>query len=183
MSITQLLAEEVQAHYFIKKLLNDEHEAKDMLRTNKVSQAFHANKSCGPEEVFNVGNKVMLATLHCWCEYKAGDKNCVAKFFLQFDGPHFITHAFPNPSVYTLDLPNSPNMFPTFHASLLKQFENDCNLFPGREHPMPGPVVTVDGMEEYTIEKIVNGHRKGCGTQYLVHWISYLSNHDQWMPR
>ncbi len=42
------------------------------------------------------------------------------------------------------------NIFPTFHAFLLKPFyPNDDTLFPSRAHPSPGPIVTEDGVEEY----------------------------------
>jgi hypothetical protein len=42
-------------------------------------------------------------------------------------------------SNYTLDLPNSPNIFPTFHASQLSPYiENDAELFPDCELPKPG---------------------------------------------
>jgi hypothetical protein len=131
LSVTTPPLEERQARTICKQILDDEQEAKDMLLTNKISQAFHANKSRGAEDMFNVGDKVMLATLHCCWEYKAGDKNHVAKFFPRFDGPHAVTEAFADSSVYTLDLPNSPDVFPTFHAWLLKHFhENDGALFP-----------------------------------------------------
>jgi hypothetical protein len=63
----------------------------------------------------------------------------------------------PETSNYTLNLPNSPNTFPTFHASKLKCFhENDPSLFPGRAHAEPGLVVGEDGLEEYMIEEIVD---------------------------
>jgi hypothetical protein len=43
----------------------------------------------------------------------------VAKFMPYFDGPYTIIDTHPETSNYTLDLPNSPNIFPTFHASQL----------------------------------------------------------------
>jgi hypothetical protein len=85
----------------------------------------------GPEEHYLVGDRVMLATLHCRRDFKAGDQSRVAKFFPCWDGPFSVTKAFPETSSYTLHLPNSPNVFPTYHASLLKRFnKNDASLFP-----------------------------------------------------
>jgi hypothetical protein len=119
-------------------------------------QAFFANKTCGDEEVYLIRDRVMLATLH-HRNYKAGDQSRVAKFFPCWDGPFTVTKTFPETSSYTLHLPNSPNVFPTYHASLLKQFhKNDASLFPSHELARPGPVVTEDGLEEYHIEKIVD---------------------------
>jgi hypothetical protein len=104
-----------------------------------------------------VGDKVMLVTLHRRREFKAGDKNRVAKFFPRWDGPFTVTKSFSETSSYTLNLPNSPNAFPTFHASLLKRFnENDAMLFPSHELERPGPILTENRLEEYHIERIVD---------------------------
>ncbi|PBK65753.1 hypothetical protein ARMSODRAFT_978194 [Armillaria solidipes] len=47
-------------------------------------------------------------------------------------------------------MPNSPACFNTFHISELRKFiPNDKDLFPSRDHPSPGPVVTEDGLEEH----------------------------------
>ena len=145
----------------------------------KISQAYHANKVRGPEEIFKVGDKVMLSTMNRRKEYKSGDPKRVAKFFPRFDGPYNIIDTFPEFSAYKLDLPNQPNVFPTFHASQLKRFnENNASLFPSREHPCPGPIVTSDGVEEYTIERIIDQRRRGRGFQYLVRWKGYGAEED-----
>lgn len=133
-TISDGTSEETAACNMITQIEADVCEAKDALLGAKIMQAFCANKACGPEDVYLVGDKVMLATLHRRREFKAGDKTRVAKFFPQWDGPFTVIKSFPETSSYTLNLPNSPNVFPTFHASLLKRFnENDATLFPSRE--------------------------------------------------
>ena len=47
-----------------------EREAKDNLTATKVLQAYHADKVRGPCEIFEVGDWVMLSTLHCCDAYK-----------------------------------------------------------------------------------------------------------------
>jgi hypothetical protein len=48
----------------------------------------------------------------------------------RFDGPFVVTKANPSKSAYTLDLPNEPDRFPTFHASQLQKFvPNDDDKF------------------------------------------------------
>jgi Chromo (CHRromatin Organisation MOdifier) domain len=90
----------------------------------------------------------------------------------------------PEFSAYTLDLPNSPNIFPTFHASQLKRFNtNDAELFPSREHARPGAIMTSEGLEEYAIEKIIDEKKKGRGYQYLVRLVGYGPEEDRWLPR
>jgi hypothetical protein len=86
-------------------------------------------------------------------------------------------------STYKLELPNNPNTFPIFHASELKRFiANDPDLFPSHELTKPGPVVTSEGEVEWTIEKIVDEHKRGKGKQYLVKWVGYGEEENRWLP-
>jgi hypothetical protein len=102
----------------------------------------------------------------------------------QFDGPYKIVDSFPETSVYTLDLPNSPDIFPSFHASELMPYHpNDAILFPHRELPMPGPVLAEDGIEEWTVDSIIDEWKRGRGYQYLVRWAGWDSSADRWLPR
>ena len=53
-------------------------------------------------------------------------------------------------------MPNCPQFYSTFHASLLKPFiANDPRMFPLRVQETPGTVVTDKG-EEWFIERIVD---------------------------
>jgi hypothetical protein len=100
------------------------------------------------------------------------------------DGPYTIVRAFPEKSEYTLQLPNNPTAFPGFHASLLKPFvPNDAELFPSREFSRPPPILTDEGKEENLIERIVDARKRGRGRQYLVRWIGFGKDHDEWLPR
>jgi hypothetical protein len=147
-------------------------------------QAFFANKSQGDEDTYLVGDKVMLAMLNRWQEFKAGDNSRVAKFFPCYDGPFSVTKAFHEMSSYTLHLPNSPNVFPTYHASLLKHHvENDAEPFPSCELERPGPVMTKNDLEEYDVEKIIDERKRGHGYQYLVRWSGYFEGNNLWLPQ
>ena len=110
-----------------------------------------------------------------------GDKR-VAKFMVRYDGPYKVIKASPDSSVYTLELPPHLDIFPTFHASLLKPFiPNDDQAFPSRSHEEPPPVITSDG-PEYLVERILDRRRIGRGFQYLVRWFGYGAQHDSWLP-
>jgi len=53
-------------------------------------------------------------------------------------------------STITLDIPNAPNIFPTFHTSHIKPFkQNDNSKWPSRTLEKPGPVDFVDGHPEH----------------------------------
>jgi len=167
----------------IENLKWDVEDAKDHLLEAKCLQAFYANRDHGPEDVFQVGDKVMLSTLHCRREFTTNDPSCVAKFITCFDGPYVIINSMPEFSAYTLDLLNLPNIFPTFLSSQLKHFtENDASLFPSCEHARPGPVMTAEGFEEYTIKKILDEQCQGRGYQYLVQWVGHRPEEDHWLP-
>jgi hypothetical protein len=106
----------------------------------------------------------------------------VAKFFPHYDGPHVIIDVHSATSSYTLELPNSPNIFPTFYASKLKHFfKNDATLFPSQELPQLGPILTSDGLEEFQVQEIIDSHWRGRGYLFLVQWTGYGADHDQWL--
>jgi Chromo (CHRromatin Organisation MOdifier) domain len=159
-------------------------EAKDNLLLAKIFQTHHANIHRSPEPPFQVGDKVMLSTLHRRQEFKKKGEKRAAKFFPRYDGPYNIIDEHSATSNYTLELPNNPNTYPTYHASELKNFvANDPVLFPGREQSQPLPVLTEDGLEEFLVQEILDSRRRGRGWQYLVRWVGYSAEHDRWLSR
>ena len=150
-------AEAVRTQDLIKTIETNIAEAKDNLVQAKVFQTHYANLNQSPNLPFNIGDKVMLSTLHHRQEYKKKGEKRATKFFPRYDGPYNITDVHAETLNYTLELPNSPNTFPTYHASELKAFLlNDNTLFPSREVPQPQPIVTSDGLEEYHVKEIIN---------------------------
>ena len=112
-------------------------------------------------------------------EYKSKGDGCTTKFFPRYDGSYIIINAHPETSNYTLELPNLPNVFPTFHSSELKPYlKNNPILFPSREMAEPQPVVTNQGLEEYLVNEIIDSCRRGRGYQYLVQWTGYGPEHN-----
>lgn len=174
--------EEQRAVTLLSQLKHDLMEAQDNLLAAKASQATHVNKSRAPTITFKIGDRVLLATKHRRREYiQKGDKR-VAKFMPRYDGPYLVLDTHPETSTYTLDLPNSPNIFPTFHISQLRPYhQNDADLFPSREQPRPGPVVTEDGQHENFIERIVDERKVGRGKKYLVRWVGFGEADDEWL--
>lgn len=84
--------------------------------------------------------------------------------------------------MYTLDLPEHSNIFPTFHSLLLHPFiPNDDTLFLSHARDQPGPMVLDDSSEEFVVERILNRCRCGEGFQYLVCWQEYGPQHNMWL--
>ena len=171
-----------QARELIQRMQLTVSEAQDNLISTKVSQAFHANKSRTAAFPFKVGDKVVLSTLHRRREIRANDPNRVAKFMPRFDGPFVIKNTDERHSTVTLDLPNLPNLFPVFHTSEVKPFfENDDTLFPSRALVPPDPV-TLNGQQEFFIDKIVDERKRGKKTLYKVRWQGEGPEGDLWLP-
>src|SRR5271155_281878 len=77
-------------------------------------------------------------------------------------------------SMVTLDNPNAPNLFPTFHTAHVKPSQDNDDLkYPSRSLTKPGPIL-VDNLPEYTIDHILD-HKKlqGDNITYLVRWAGY----------
>jgi hypothetical protein len=165
----------------LRSIDNDVAEAKDNLLRAKAIQAFNANRHHGKEDIYKIGDRVMLSTMNRRRDYKNKDEKRVAKFFLRWDGPYEVIKLHPEKSDYTLKMPAS-RVFNTFHASELKRYrENDKELFPSQEYKRPGPIMTDDGVEEYLIDRIIDERKKGKGPQYLVRWDGYGPEHDTWL--
>lgn len=74
-------------------------------------------------------------------------------------------------------------IFPTFHVDELKAYKaNDGELFPGREFPRPGPIVTADGILELEVDRILDERKVGRGRRYLIRWKGYGPDFDSWEP-
>lgn len=124
----------------------------------------------------------MLSTLHRRQEFKKKGEKRAAKFFPRYDGPYKIIDTHPKTSDYTLEIPNSPNAYPTYHASILKpHLPNDPSLFLSREFAQPQPILTPDGLEEFFVQEIIDSRQCGKGWQYLVRWTGYGPEHDRWL--
>ncbi|GAW08899.1 reverse transcriptase-RNase H-integrase [Lentinula edodes] len=159
---------EFNAHEFLTNIQVDVLEAQDCLLSAKIDQ---------------LNDRVMLKTKHRKNEYKRKGEKRAAKFFPRYDGPYTITDVHPEFSAYTLDLPPTLDIFPTFHADQLKLYtDNDPTLFPNREFPRPGPIVSADGLLELEVDRILDERKVGRGRRYLVRWRGYGPEFDSWEP-
>ena len=149
--------EEERAWKTISKLEVITMEAQDNLLHAKISQAMQANKSHGLTFPFKVGEQARLSTLHQRHEYKKAGELRVAKFMPRYDGPYMIIEIDDEHLTVTLNLPNTPNAFLTYHSSVVLPYvENDATLFLGREFSRPPLVTMEDGDEEYYVRDIVD---------------------------
>ena len=181
---TKLTPTDKLASKLLQRMQSSVFEAQDNLITSKISQAFQANKSRSLTFPFHIGDRVVLSTLHRRHEIKAGDHNRVAKFMPRFDSPFTIKSTDERHSTVTLDLPNLPHIFPVFqvHTSEVRPFaENDNDLFPSRAL-IPREPITIDGQQEFFIDKIVDKRKRRNKILYRVHWQGEGPEGDKWLP-
>ena len=173
--------EHISAHEVINQLAQDVADAKDNLMVAKISQSYHANKNHRDDPEYEIGNSVMLSTLHQWREHKLKGEKQVAKFMPWFDGPYLIIDIHGKASEITLDIPTQPNAYLSFHMLLVKPFTvNDAAKYPSHKLAEPGPII-VDRVEEYTVSKIVTHWKISCGYQFQVQFKGWGPEHERWI--
>lgn len=170
------------AFEFLDSLTHTIAEARDGLIATKTRQAHHANQHRHCDDLFKVGDRVMLKTDNQRARYRAQDPSRTAKLFPCYRGPYAIIHAFPERSEYTLAMPDSPQTFPGFHASKLAQYrENDDEEFPGRHMDRPGPVDA--DADVFEVEHIVDARCHRVSWRYLVEFVGYGQEDQHWITR
>ena len=75
-------------------------------------------------------------------------------------------------------------IYPVFHVALLKPYIED--KIEGRKQPIPDPIVTPEGEEEWEVENILNAKTKGKGRNksilYLIKWKGFGPENNTWEP-
>ena len=85
-------ADQITTHEIITHMQLDVQEAQDNLLAAKIHQAYHANEHWVPEDIYEIGDLIMLSTENCHCHYKCKGKTQVAKFMLRNDSPSPLYH-------------------------------------------------------------------------------------------
>ncbi|GAA5974652.1 hypothetical protein JCM11641_007040 [Rhodosporidiobolus odoratus] len=160
-------------------------EAQDFLRWAKTQQAIQvAARRRSEEDTFTVGDLVLVSSRDCRQLFKAaGSKGKrSAKFFPRYDGPYTVVAAFPDQSLYQLQLGADNHTFPKFHISKPRRYTlNDADAFPSRDPPRP-KLVKVDGEQEFKIEKVVDERVRQGKREFLVKWEGYPMDENTWEP-
>ena len=123
---------------------------------------------------FDIGDQVFLSSENIKLEGNA-------KLKPRWIGPFPVTAKI-NDSTYALELPgrlSQSNLSNAFHTDLLKPYVEDENA---RDLPPP-PVVDVDEDDRYAVERIIDHKpKKGAVKHFLVRWVGYGPEHDEWLP-
>jgi Chromo (CHRromatin Organisation MOdifier) domain len=156
--------------------------AKDLIRRAQDTQKHYANLR-RRDLTFSPGDQVLLDSSHITPDFQLNrpSKKLAAKWI----GPFIIVRRIGNVS-YTLALPDTMAIHPTFHVSRLKPYVDPQTFHPLRDpdsHP-PLPVI-IDNEEEFEIDTIHDKRLRRKRVEYLVHWKGYPHDdhtEDCWLP-
>uniref|UniRef100_A0A803K5R9 Gypsy retrotransposon integrase-like protein 1 n=1 Tax=Xenopus tropicalis TaxID=8364 RepID=A0A803K5R9_XENTR len=140
------------------------------LREAQRNYKGYADKRRRKSPEFKLGDLVWLSTrnLRLSCPSK--------KLGQRFMGPFPILEQI-NSVTFKLKLPTNLRIHPVFHVSLLKKVVE--NPFPGRIGAPPEPV-TVQGVEEFEVQAILDSRYRRGRLQYLVQWKGYTPEDNSW---
>ena len=97
-------------------------------------------------------------------------------------GPYLVDQVISR-NAYWLNLPVSfGKVHPIFLVTLLHLFESDPIAKHQERHPPLPPLIICDGIEEYEVKTILDGHILCGKVEYLVHWKGYGVKEDEWHP-
>ncbi len=167
---------------FISEMQKIHEEAKQALEKAAAQMKAQYNNKKRPVIEYQVGDKVWLDTTNLNLprpKKKLDDKRT---------GPFLIVSK-KGASAYTLKLPSTWHIHPTFNESLLTPYTPPA--FPNQEQPLPPPPDLIDGEEHYEIEKVLDSReRKVRGkagepwrwtTDYFVKWKGYGPESNTWV--
>ena len=122
-----------------------------------------------------VGEDVLLSTKHIRWKLPEG---VIQKVLPRYTGPYRVVRRV-GKVAFEVELPPHMKMHDVFHVSLLRKYRTD-----GRYQP-PGPVMMVDGSEEWVVERVL-GHRevkRGRGHQlwYIIKWRGHDHASNGWV--
>ena len=152
--------------------------ARDCLRQAQDRYKAYADKRRREVE-FEIGDKVLLSTKNIKFRGKS-----VSKLMPKYMGPYEIIKRV-GKVAYTLKLPASSKIFPTFHVALLKPYHSD----PSRGQQEPDPF-DLDTDDVFKVEKILDHQDKKVPGKaknrtrrfFLIRWEGYPPSEDTWEP-
>ena len=137
------------------------------------------------EELFAVGDEVLLSTRDLQLAADSSEQHRAAKLTSRFIGPLKVIRVI-NPNAYELELPPQLRIHPVQNISKLRRYTRSPDKFAGRPQPLPRPPPEYSdpaGGPQYVVERILAERRSGRSKQYLVKWQGYPTEESSWEPR
>ena len=130
-----------------------------------------ANRGRRPGQPFRLGQMVWLTSKDR--PLKVENRKLAPRFV----GPFKVVRRV-NPVAYTLHLPRSMPVNPTFHVSRLRPVVTSPLLPRPKLRPPPR---IIDGQTTFTVNWLLDSRRVRGGLQYLVNWEGYGPDERSWI--
>ena len=102
------------------------------------------------------------------------------KFQPKYFGPYPIISRV-GATAYKVRMPAAVKSHPIFHSSQLKLHQSS-DVYPDRTGYQEDPV-TVDGVDYYVVEKILDRRMSRRKVQYLIQWLGYPISEATWQNK
>ena len=153
---------------------------RDKLREAQSQYVYQANKHRRliPLEQFQVGDQVYI---HRDNFIPPSMRSAPArKFQPKYFGPYPIISRV-GATAYKVRMPAAVKSHPIFHSSQLKLHQSS-DVYPDRTGYQEDPV-TVDGVDYYVVEKILDRRMSRRKVQYLIQWLGYPISEATWQNK
>jgi transposase InsO family protein len=156
----------------IETLYNLREKLADRWEKAVESQAKHYNKRHIPMK-FNKGDLVLVSTRNL--SLKTPSRKLAARSM----GPFRVLEPVGS-LAYLIQLPANCKIHPVFSVSLLEKYHSRAGE--GEQPEILPPPEIIDGEEEWEVEEILDSKNKGKAKKYLVKWVGYPTDFNQWVP-
>ena len=165
---------------YFDRLVTVQQLVRDRLREAQSQYVYQANKHrrATPLEEFQINDLVYIQRDNF--VPPAMRTQSTKKFQPKFYGPYPIVEKV-GATAYKVRMPVSVKTHPVFHASQLK-LHRVSDQFPDRKGFREDPV-TVDGVDYYVVESILNRRVSRRKVQYLIQWQGYPVSEATWQNK
>ena len=165
---------------YFDRLLNVQQIVRDSLREAQAQYVYQANKHrrATPLEEFQINDLVYIQRDNFIPP--AMRTQSTKKFQPKFYGPYPIVEKV-GATAYKVRMPASVKTHPVFHASQLK-LHRTSDQFPDRKGFREDPV-TIEGVDYYVVESILNRRVSRRKVQYLIQWQGYPVSEATWQNK
>jgi len=131
------------------------------------------------DHTFKIGDQVLLSTDHSTAP--ADQHRPSRKLQAQFIGPYTILEQH-SPVSFRLELPPSLRIHDVFHVDRLRAYSPSPEHL-GERTPARPPPETIDGVQEWEVEEILDHRKQGRSWKFLILWKGYPREDATWQMR
>ena len=179
-----LAAKEPDTRDVLRKLRSSLVDARRSLHRTQQKLILQLGEARSPPVIYQPGDMVSISIKHFKQESKTiPGRPSTLKFAARYFGPVPIIERV-GTNAYRLDLSQDPllqNLHPVINVSHLRRIYTSDEY---RLEQLPPSTVTVDGKQEYVIDRVINDriNKRRKRYEYLTTWKGYSLTKAKWLP-